>query len=101
MVEQYPDLKASEPFLKLQEELATTEDRIQRARRFYNANVRELNTRVEVFPSNLVAAMFGFAAAEFFEVEIVLGARGGGRVSARNLAPVQKGPGLDGEPPIR
>ena len=69
VVEQYPDLKASEPFLKLQEELATTEDRIQRARRFYNGNVRELNTRVEVFPSNLVAAMFGFEAAEFFEVE--------------------------------
>ncbi|MEZ4387118.1 MAG: LemA family protein [Candidatus Krumholzibacteriia bacterium] len=69
VAEQYPDLKASEQFLKLQEELTTTEDRIQRARRFYNANVRELNTRVEVFPSNLVAGMFGFTAAEFFEVE--------------------------------
>jgi LemA protein len=69
VVESYPELKASDNFLKLQEELATTEDRIQRARRFYNGNVRELNTRVEVFPSNIVAAMFGFAQEEFFEVE--------------------------------
>jgi LemA protein len=69
VVENYPELKASGNFLKLQEELATTEDRIQRARRYYNANVRELNTRVEVFPSNLVAGMFGFEQEEFFEVE--------------------------------
>jgi len=68
-IEQYPDLKASEQFLKLQEQLATTEDRIQRARRFYNGNVRDLNTRVEVFPSNVVASMFGFQPEEFFEVE--------------------------------
>jgi LemA protein len=69
VAEGYPELKASENFLALQQELATTEDRIQRARRFFNANVRELNTRVEVFPSNLVAAMFGFVREEFFEVE--------------------------------
>lgn len=67
--EAYPDLKASAHFLGLQRELANTEDRIQAARRFYNANVRDLNTRVEQFPSNLVAGAFGFRAAEFFEVE--------------------------------
>ena len=67
--ENYPDLKASENFLKLQSELANTEDRIQAARRFYNANVRDINTRIEVFPSNTIAGMFGFQAEEFFEVE--------------------------------
>jgi len=69
VAENYPVLKASENFLRLQEDLADTEDRIQAARRFYNANVRELNTRIGVFPSNLVAAMFGFRPEEFFEIE--------------------------------
>jgi len=69
VAEGYPDLKASENFLALQRELANTEDRIQAARRFYNANVRDLNTRLEVFPSNLVASLFSFEAVEFFEVE--------------------------------
>ena len=69
VVESYPDLKASANFLKLQEELVDTEDRIQAARRFYNANVRDLNTRVAVVPSNLIAGLFGFRQAEFFEVE--------------------------------
>lgn len=69
VVEGYPDLKASENFLALQGELANTEDRIQRSRRFYNANVRDQNTRVEVFPSNLIAALFSFGPEEFFEVE--------------------------------
>jgi LemA protein len=67
--ERYPDLKASENFLHLQQELVNTEDRIQAARRFYNANVRDLNTRVEAFPSNLVASLFHFEKEEFFEVE--------------------------------
>jgi len=67
--EGYPDLKASESFLQLQQELVNTEDRIQAARRFFNANVRDLNTRVESFPSNLVAGMFHFGKEEFFEVE--------------------------------
>ncbi len=67
--ESYPNLKASENFLHLQKELANTEDRIQAARRFYNANVRDMNTRVEVFPSNLIAGMFRFAKEEFFEIE--------------------------------
>lgn len=69
VAEAYPDLKASSHFLDLQRELANTEDRIQAARRFYNANVRDLNTRIEVFPSNLVAGLFHFRPAEFFEVE--------------------------------
>jgi len=69
VAEGYPDLKASEHFLALQRELTTTEDRIQRARRYFNANVRDLNTRIEVFPSNLVAGVFRFEREEFFEVE--------------------------------
>jgi LemA protein len=69
--ERYPDLKANEGFLRLQDELANTEDRIQAARRFYNGNVRDLNTRIEVFPSSLIAGIFGFQRADFFEVEEV------------------------------
>ena len=69
VVESYPDLKASRNFLELQNELANTEDRIQAARRFYNANVRDLNNRVEVFPSNVIAGFFKFERADFFEVE--------------------------------
>ena len=69
LAEAYPDLKANQNFLQLQQELQNTEDRIQAARRFYNANVREMNTRVEVFPSNLIASMFGFQQEEFFEIE--------------------------------
>lgn len=67
--ENYPVLKASRNFLALQEELSNTEDRIQRARRFYNANVRDLNTRVEVFPSALVARLAGIGKREYFEIE--------------------------------
>ena len=69
VAENYPQLKASDNFLQLQQELSNTEDRIQAARRFYNANVRDLNTRIGVFPSNIIAGMFGFKAEEFFEVE--------------------------------
>ncbi len=69
VVERYPDLKANQNFLALQEELVNTEDRIAAARRFYNANVRDFNTRTQVFPANLIAGAFGFAAAEFFEVD--------------------------------
>jgi LemA protein len=69
--EGYPELKASENFLELQRELANTEDRIQAARRFYNGNVRDLNTRIEVFPSNLIANLFSFTQAEYFEIEEV------------------------------
>ena len=66
--EAYPDLKASTNFLQLQDELTNTENRIAAARRFYNGNVRALNTRVGTFPSNLVASMFGFSKAQFFEL---------------------------------
>ncbi|MBN8625067.1 MAG: LemA family protein [Planctomycetes bacterium] len=69
VAESYPDLKANANFLALQGELVNTEDRIQRARRFYNANVRDLNTRIEVIPSNFVASMFGFQRREYFEIE--------------------------------
>lgn len=69
VVERYPELKASGNFLALQTELVNTEDRIAAARRFYNANVRDFNTRREVFPANLLAGLFGFGREEFFEVE--------------------------------
>lgn len=69
--ENYPQLKANENFLKLQQELANTEDRIQAVRRFYNANVRDLNTRIEIFPSSLIAGLFKFKKEEFFEVDNV------------------------------
>ena len=68
VAENYPQLKANENFLALQSELSNTEDRIQTARRFYNANVREFNRRVQSFPSSVIANMFHFQAAEFFEI---------------------------------
>ncbi len=67
--ERYPDLKAADNFLKLQQELVDTEDRIQAARRFYNGNVKDMNTRCEIFPSNIIADIFGFKHAEYFEVD--------------------------------
>lgn len=69
VAENYPQLRASENFSKLQEELSDTENKIQAARRFYNGNVRDLNIAIETFPSNIVAKMFNFKSAEFFEVE--------------------------------
>ena len=69
VAEAYPELKASTTFLELQRELTETEDRIAAGRRFFNANVRAMNTRVESFPSNLVASVFGFHGEEYFEVE--------------------------------
>jgi LemA protein len=69
LVEDYPALKADRHFLQLQKELVNTEDRIQAARRFYNANVRDLNTRIEVFPSSLIAGACGFQRAQYYEVE--------------------------------
>jgi LemA protein len=68
VVENYPQLKADQQFLKLQQELITTENRIQAARRFYNGNVRDYRNKCETFPSNLVAQMFGFQPQEFFSV---------------------------------
>ncbi len=69
LAESYPDLKASKHFADLHDELTNTEDRIQAARRFYNANVRDLNTRCEAFPSNVIAGMFGFKKADYFEIQ--------------------------------
>ena len=67
IVEAYPDLKANQNFLALQAELTTTEDRIASARRYYNATVRDLNTKVETVPSNIVAGVFNVDRAEYFE----------------------------------
>ena len=67
--EAYPELRASENFQQLQTELVDTEDKIQASRRFYNSGVRDLNTRIQQFPTNLIAGMFGFRSKEFFEVE--------------------------------
>lgn len=69
VAEAYPDLKANENFMQLQQELVDTEDKIQASRRFYNAGVRDLNTKIDMFPSNIVAGIFNFAKREFFEVE--------------------------------
>lgn len=66
VAENYPQLKANENFLNLQNELTDTENKIQAARRFYNANVMDLNTKIEMFPKNLIASMFGFAKMDFF-----------------------------------
>jgi len=71
IAEAYPDLKANQNFLELQKELSDTENKIQASRRFYNTNVRDLNTRVESFPANLVAGMFNFLKMEFFELKEV------------------------------
>lgn len=67
--EAYPDLKANTQFLDLQKQLTVTEDRIQAARRFYNSNVRDYNTRVETFPSTLIASIGHFDKRDYFEVE--------------------------------
>lgn len=69
VAEAYPQLRANENFLKLQDELSDTENKIQASRRFYNGNVRDLNTKLQVFPTNLVASMLGFKERAFFEIE--------------------------------
>jgi len=68
VAESYPDLKSNTNFLELQRELSDTENKIQAARRFYNSVVQELNTKVQSFPSNMIAGMFGFKQENFFEV---------------------------------
>ena len=67
--ENYPNLKASQNFLELQRELRDTEDKIQAARRFYNANVRDLNIKIESFPSKIIAGLFRFKKMDLFEIE--------------------------------
>ncbi|HEY9586101.1 MAG TPA: LemA family protein [Candidatus Paceibacterota bacterium] len=69
VAENYPDLKANQNFLELQRELSDTENKIQAARRFYNANVRDLNIGIESFPANLLAGAFNFVRMDFFELE--------------------------------
>jgi LemA protein len=88
VVENYPDLKANQNFLALQAELTNTEDRLQTARRFYNANVRDYNQRVQSVPSNVIANLFHFEEEEFFEVEEALrGDEGVPKVSFEAGAP--------------
>lgn len=67
--ESYPALQASANFQQLQSEITDTEDKIQASRRFYNGGVRDLNTKIQTFPDNIIAGMFGFREREFFEVE--------------------------------
>ena len=84
VTENYPQLKASQNFLSLQNELTNTEDRIQAARRFYNNNVRSYNTRVQSFPSNAIAGMFHFQMQQYFEIDEAVARAGAPRV---DLAP--------------
>ena len=69
VAEAYPDLKANQNFLQLQSELVDTEDKIQAARRFYNGGVRDLNTKIQIFPNNVFAGMLGFTKRDFFELD--------------------------------
>ncbi len=69
VAEGYPELKSDKHFLELQRELVNTEDRIQSSRRFYNSNVRELNNRVQMFPSSIIANAGGFQAEDYFEID--------------------------------
>ena len=66
--EAYPELKANTNFLDLQQQLTDTEDKIQASRRFYNGNVRDFNTKLQVFPTNMIGNMLGFTKREFFEI---------------------------------
>src|SRR3989344_4346821 len=68
VAEAYPDLKAGVNFAKLQDELSDTENKIQAARRFYNSNVMDLNTKIEMFPTSIIANLFHFEKAQFFEL---------------------------------
>ena len=69
VAEAYPDLKANQNFLDLQRQIADTEDKIQAARRFYNGNVRDLNTAMQVFPGSVIASMFHFEQREYFQLD--------------------------------
>ena len=70
VVENYPDLKANQNFLSLQEELTSTENKISFARQSFNDQVLGFNNKIQMFPSNIIAGMFGFAKRDFFEIEI-------------------------------
>jgi LemA protein len=68
VTENYPDLKASQNFLQLQDEISDTENKIQASRRFYNGQVRDFNIKIQVFPNNLIAGLLKFKAWDFFEI---------------------------------
>lgn len=93
VAEAYPDLKANSSFLALQQELTSTEDRIASGRRYYNANVRELNTKVETVPSNFVAGMFHIGREEYFELE-----GGDGAVPGVSFGGTGAGPAISSSP---
>lgn len=69
VAESYPDLKSNQNFMQLQSDLTDTEDKIQAARRFYNGTVRDFNTKLQVFPTNLFGTMLGFSAKPFFDID--------------------------------
>ncbi len=69
VAESYPDLKANQNFIELQQELVDTEDKIQASRRFYNGGVRDLNTKIQTIPTNIIASIFGFKSRDFFELD--------------------------------
>jgi len=96
VAEAYPDLKANQNFLALQQELASTEDRIASGRRYYNANVRALNTKVETLPTNFIAGMAGVTKAEYFETEGI--AREAPQVSFGTNGPAPSGPSVGQAP---
>jgi LemA protein len=105
VAENYPDLKANQNFLALQGELTNTEDRLQTARRFYNANVREFNRRIQSFPSTIIASMFNFKEAEFFEIDDATRQAGPPQVSFAAPAPsvsfdAPAGGGAPAAPPV-
>ncbi len=70
VAENYPDLKANQNFIQLQDELSDTENKIQAARRFYNGQVRDFNTKQETFPTNIISGILGFKHSEYFEIEL-------------------------------
>ncbi len=67
--ENYPDLKSNQNFMQLQSDLTDTEDKIQASRRFYNGTVRDFNTKLETFPTNIFGSMFGFTKRDFFDID--------------------------------
>jgi LemA protein len=69
VAEGYPELKANQNFLRLQQDLTDTEDKIQASRRFYNGNVRDFNTKLQMFPTNMIANMFNFKPRDFFDID--------------------------------
>jgi LemA protein len=89
VAENYPTLKANENFLQLQGELSNTEDRIQTARRFYNNNVRDFNTRVQSFPASVIAGMFHFTQGQYFEIDEAVREAGPPKIDFSEAPPVQ------------